>query len=73
MIPPAPPPPTQEPWDARAYRVLTQFAIRSSDPDEAECLKWKLSSRRADGASEDFHLAHTAELGEAKWWAAAEG
>ncbi len=60
----------QEPWDARGYEVLTEFAIRSSDPDEVECLQWKLSSRRANGASEDFHLTQQAQLGECKWCAA---
>ncbi len=57
----------QAPWEPRAYEVLTQFAVRTADPEEAECLRWKISTRRRDAATEDFHHTHMAQLGEAGW------
>jgi hypothetical protein len=53
------------PYAPRDYETLTAYKIRPDAPRvEAEALRWKLSTRRANGCNEEFRHNHRAALGE---------
>ena len=47
--------------------MISEYHICSDITTEQQVLKWKLTTRRPDGASEHFRLDHRAELGEEGW------